>query len=49
MDSADEAEQAEEDENIVKVFDEVGGSRYFLSISKAGFGPLLEAMVTAYF
>ena len=32
----------------VKSFDEVGGSKYCLSISKTEFGHLMEAMGTAY-
>ena len=34
---------------MVKSFDEVGGSKDCLSISKTEFGPLMEAMGTAYF
>ena len=33
---------------IVKSFDEVGGSKDCLSISRTEFGPLMEAMGTAY-
>ena len=33
---------------IVKLFDEVGGSKDCLSISKTEFVPLMEAMGTAY-
>ena len=33
---------------IVKSFDEVGGSKDCLSISKTEFGPLMEAMGTDY-
>ena len=33
---------------MVKAFDEVGGSRDYLSIPKTEFGPLIKAMGTAY-
>ena len=33
---------------MVKSFDEVGGSKYCLSIPKTEFGHLMEAMGTAY-
>ena len=49
MDYVEETERVEEEEKIVEAFDKVGGSRDFLSISKTGFGPLMEAMGTAYF
>ena len=41
MDSAEEAEQAEQDIKIVKEIDDVGGSRYCLSIPKIEFGLLI--------
>ena len=44
----EEAELEEEDTKIVKAFDEVGGSKDCLSASKSEFGPLMEAMVSAY-
>ena len=49
MDSSVEAEWAEEDETIFKAFDEIGGIRECLSISKTECGPLMEAMGTAHF
>ena len=33
---------------MVNAFDEVGGIRDCLYISKTGFGSLMEAMITAY-
>ena len=48
MDSTEDAEWAEEDENFFNAFDEVGGVRDCLYISKTGFGFLMEAMITVH-
>ena len=48
LDSAEESEREEEDNNMIKTFDEVGGSMDCMFISNNTFGPLMEAMGTVY-